>query len=1588
MAITAEQVQAAVEKFLPRTLEVSRDADTGALDQEKVVERALQIARTSMLMDIEAPFYPLSMAVTSWGEDLQSILDAMAKLASDDLLLSLRDEAPYFISDFTKLRSARTKLSQLSGSVAEGTLSDNYLDGFTGDLEDFVADEVMPNVTNRNRVVIRDEAKAVYAGLEPLWLDVLAKKDDLLAQVDAFLEVDLKSKVASELILAIRKQLAQTIKDLEGANSSEQAALAEQVLIDLAASRAVLKIIQTAPDYTGTKMVVPAIEGSTPKDYLQRQGKGVPEPISVVDLPSGARFGTGGRIHLDPLAGGHGEAVDDGDGDILTDTFRDSGAAFVVDGVKPDHFLFLVHTAQCYRILTVTATELTTTPEIPNDITSDDRYLVLEDMLGTYFKDTGESFWTEYSDGATGSNVVVSGGGGIFLTDRRLEDDDGSTNGLNSKKLRQSSVVTSDHALTGQKSGTKWPFKMKPVDGQLGGKPLGKSGVANAEAGTYPSTHDQFTSSGQSASNRWFDTNVADFTALGVSVGDLLEISGVSADAVYWRIDGIVSTWFTVDESARSMPALSGKNWKVKARCSNYVVYDSTATFVTDSVAIGDYVYLKSVDGDYRELFQVDSVISEDRIMLDSTIASYETDVFCIVYNGASVTDTSTIGPDYIYTAGSFFDALVQVGDVARVYTGGDAEGDYEITALISDNIVQIDGVFSGFEDSQVEVYFHPEDYTDLFYDPDGEFLTKGIVAGDKLYLHEGSGTGTPIGIGGEAHTISEVVGQNYLKVDTPFTEHSTQITWHISPDSTYFFNSQDVIVYAGLLKDTLAESPGYKLVITASAMSSHEGDYNLKYNPDDRNAYPEIGLYWLELDDSLPNDADNPAFYTGWHVSPQDDKTWLFAFSDSYGSKIDFLDFTDDNGDDNSVAGTITYDGSRDACYLVHDGNAYQVYFAVREDPYDSTSPAYTIRIKDRVDVLETPWQDWEIWRGLTTDVFTDTVNSPFGSSALGDIIRLDPNGPDQQDVIIIEVISASEVKVSAQLDAGQSGLSYAIFDTVKPGMELVTGSRRVQIVDIADEHVLKLRTSLPASVGKDLTWFVVLPGTNLDTTYLVDRDAAFLADGGFGTGSVPDDWVEGSTVHVMGSQMIKAKVVGVSDLDGDGIAEAVIIDKGMPLSKGPVSYKVLDFEEMKTVTFTPGDDTEGSPIDLSLVEAGDLLTVWGRSEVYEIEEVDAGAGTVELNPRISAGLTDQTFVITRNGAQAWGRFLLLRYLLEQLDLDEDLDDLKLHLAEVIADFGGEAKVEIVASPGGTATLEDDSDADDTTPTLHVTKEADIQAGDQVYMTLSDDGEVFSYVETVDHSDPTYSALTLYHEFESSQTVTTYSIVRNSVSYVLDEIFNESDGLYSQIEAIQDVATAFEVPANSETSAVTALFEQLSMDKAVDAIKAGDLEALSEMSAGDSSYSASAAVAVNTLGQSTALSGTSSGSSAASSNVAGENPDESTSSDYSGTNTSTTVPEEVEIRIALADLAEYLAAETRTYEAAEMGLDEALSRAIFELNGEVESDLITDTDPTLPWIAVSGSKKDRIIETKEAADAALDYMIENPDEFETVEGE
>ena len=57
MAITSDEVRAAVELYLPRAVNYTRSGDMGEVNREEVFQRLLQVVLVALLVDPDAFFY-------------------------------------------------------------------------------------------------------------------------------------------------------------------------------------------------------------------------------------------------------------------------------------------------------------------------------------------------------------------------------------------------------------------------------------------------------------------------------------------------------------------------------------------------------------------------------------------------------------------------------------------------------------------------------------------------------------------------------------------------------------------------------------------------------------------------------------------------------------------------------------------------------------------------------------------------------------------------------------------------------------------------------------------------------------------------------------------------------------------------------------------------------------------------------------------------------------------------------------------------------------------------------------------------------------------------------------------------------------------------------------------------------------------------------------------------------------------------------------------------------------------------------------------------------------------------------------------
>jgi hypothetical protein len=202
-------------------------------------------------------------------------------------------------------------------------------------------------------------------------------------------------------------------------------------------------------------------------------------------------------------------------------------------------------------------------------------------------------------------------------------------------------------------------------------------------------------------------------------------------------------------------------------------------------------------------------------------------------------------------------------------------------------------------------------------------------------------------------------------------------------------------------------------------------------------------------------------------------------------------------------------------------------------------------------------------------------------------------------------------------------------------------------------------------------------------------------------------------------------------------------------------------------------------------------------------------------------------------------------------------------------------------------------------------------------------------------------------------------------------------------MQALRDVVAAYVIDRNSTVDSILDLLEEQRLDRALELLLDGKVDQFIALDEKSSSFSSQARVSIQAVGQSTRPSETLRG------NVGGVDPRTglpSPSQNFSTSRSSDAeAPEDVEVRVALSKALSEISGDEAIRSIAFTTFEEQRNRALYELCGEVESGFISDEDPTLPWIAKTGSLRDRIFARYQKALDAVEYILANPDKFEDV---
>jgi hypothetical protein len=347
------------------------------------------------------------------------------------------------------------------------------------------------------------------------------------------------------------------------------------------------------------------------------------------------------------------------------------------------------------------------------------------------------------------------------------------------------------------------------------------------------------------------------------------------------------------------------------------------------------------------------------------------------------------------------------------------------------------------------------------------------------------------------------------------------------------------------------------------------------------------------------------------------------------------------------------------------------------------------------------------------------------------------------------------------------------------------------------------------------------------------------------------------------------------------------------------------------------------------------------------------------------------------RGGSPGHGRYLIYSEKNDDLVLDDDTNDLRTKIAEVLIDFGGVPETIISGTYG---VVDEDGDDDGESPLFSSTADfvaAGADFGDRLTVTFNDGGDDFERITFVEEIST--NQLTVSPELPQSSVVS-WILERNSVSLAL----KEAERYKEQVQAVIEVVEEFLLERNITIEDVVLVLKDQGMDRALDLLLEGRISEFAELTHTGSSFTGTARDAVQ--GSASYVTATDS----VNANVAGTNPATGLPGSDAGSNASTSfgdpLPEEVDTIVSLSEGVSQMLADEQVQAAVSVSMDELRNRAIYELTGEDTRALVTDTDPLLPWVDQTGSAKQRAEERAEKMKASLQYMVDHPEEFDEPE--
>ncbi len=695
-------------------------------------------------------------------------------------------------------------------------------------------------------------------------------------------------------------------------------------------------------------------------------------------------------------------------------------------------------------------------------------------------------------------------------------------------------------------------------------------------------------------------------------------------------------------------------------------------------------------------------------------------------------------------------------------------------------------------------------DATLRFYALGASFYGVGTEVGHVLLLL------SPPSVAG-AYEVTEIVDDHTVKLtaaSSPYTggttplAHETGVVWYHSPGPDIVcFDEETFLTSLPIEAGDLIAVDGYTYAV-AEVLSPRT---------------LQIDTTWADVD------------------APVEDEDWVVLRGDGLTRTFEQGDF------DFSEEGVSSLDSSDGRLLLYVGEDAYEV---------ESILSATQLRLVSDVSVSA----DGKVWR-LRASSETSLFEDPVASLQEGSTLRVFPGTSEQRDLDVISVETPHRVTLSGKLPENRGDITYQVFLTIVPGMEVLAHGVRSRILGFSAGGNVVLDSALPLGNNPTFSYRVLTDGADIHTSRLTDTSNA-------GEGNFTEDWIGYDVDINAGNRQVTAKVVDVTDSDNDSSYDTFVLDRRFRMNGRRVSYLLR--KQVQGTTYRLYSPTE---LD---IPSGSCLAIWGDPQPYTVNDYQGPSGENDgflvVSPPLASGLTSVKFSvghITQFSALQWHMFRQI-------------------------------------------VLEPSADAADETALRGLVAEA-----------------IFV---------PTGPAV---------------SNARDAVS-----------AMRSSVQSVVDVIDAFKPRKTPTTQMVIDLLSAHRYDYAVDLLLKGDFAGFISLVGVNASYASRARAAVQDAARTLSFENVSEVGSAMTSSRVFELPDASQG------------------QIALARSVADMTAESRTQTASSTTLDDVRNQALYQIAGETTHYSPDDASPLMPWVAETGSLRDRIVRRAERAIATIDALI------------